>query len=165
MKLKLLTSALLIIAFCLTITAQSKKMFSNVPTVSYCELINNAEKYDQQFIKVRATYSRGFESSIFFDESCENNKVSWIKFTSAYEQNTNKHLLKRFRKSIKGSYQKKPPEIEILIVGKFDGKRQISTLKTPVKTFTFSIGYGHMDAFDYQIMVLKLEAVNSVKEK
>lgn len=164
MKMKTFTVILLLLTFCIFGKAQTREMFSDIPLISYCDLTDNAEKYDQQLIKVRAIYSRGFESSILFDENCKNEKVSWIKFTSVYKKNTDSNLLKKFRRLMKGSSQKKPPEIEILIVGKFDGKRQISTIKTPVKTFTFGVGYGHDDAFDYQINVIKLESVKTIRE-
>jgi hypothetical protein len=163
MKMKFSSLLLLILSFCISIKAQNKEVFSDVPTVSYCELVNNAEKYDQQFVRVAATYSRGFESSIFFDKSCENVEVTWAKFIPAYEKNTQSGLVKRFRQLLKGSSQRKTREFELLVVGKFDGKRQVSTLQTKMKTFTFSVGYGHDDAFDYQITVLKIEKVEKLK--
>lgn len=163
MNSKFLILTIIFLSFCLNVKAQYKEIFSDVQTVSYCELVNNAEKYDQQFLRVKATYSSGFESSIFFDDSCSDNKVSWATFVSAYEQNTKSVVLNKLNKLFKRSSQKKHREIEMLIVGKFDGKRQVSTLKTPAKTFTFSMGYGHMNAFDYQLTVLKVEKIKLLK--
>jgi hypothetical protein len=163
MKVKVLILICFLLALHTVTKAQNKEMFFDIPVVSYCELVNNAEKFDQKFVRVKAIYSRGFESSIFYDESCENNKVSWVNLNAGYEKNTDSYLLKRFRKMIKGSNREKPREFELSMVGKFDGKRQASTLKTPAKTFTFSVGYGHLDAFDYQLTVLKIEEVKKIQ--
>lgn len=155
---------LFLLAFCFNAKAQNKVMFSDVPAISYCELINNAEEYDQKFVRVKATYSRGFESSIFYDESCKNNEASWVDFTPAHEKNTHPYFLKKMRKLFKRSDQRKNIEIELVIVGKFDGKRRISIFKTPAQTLTFSVGYGHLDSFDYQLTVLKIEEVKPVEK-
>ena len=150
------------LAFSIDAKAQNKQMYADVPTISYCELINNAEKYDQRFVRVRVTYSISFEQALFFDESCENVRVSWAEFIQASEDNTKAYLLKKLHRLIKRRRLDTPRKAELLIVGKFDGERQISILKTPVKTFTFSIGFGHMNSFDYQLTVLKIEEVKPV---
>ena len=139
-------------------------MYSDVPTVSYCELIDNAEKFDRSFVRVRLTYSVSFEQALFFDESCQNVRVSWAEFIEASEKNTNIYVWEKFGKLIKRRRSDNPKKVELLIVGKFDGKRRISTLKLPSRTLTSSVGYGHEDSFDYQLTVLKIEEVKSVTE-
>ncbi|HEY0461828.1 MAG TPA: hypothetical protein VGC97_22035 [Pyrinomonadaceae bacterium] len=164
MKIKFIVLLPIFLTFCFAAKAQFKEPFADVPTVSYCGLIENAEKYDQQFVRVTATYFSAFEGSLLFDDSCENRGVSWAHFVSAYEKNTNSFLLKRFRQLTKGSIQSKPREVLLSVVAKFDGKRKISTLKVKDRTFTFSVGFGHDDAFDYQLTVLKIEEVRKLKK-
>jgi len=151
---------------CGTVISQNRRVFPNVPTVNYCDLVREAEKFDKQVIRVRAVYYVGFEGSLFSVKDCED-KDTWVAFDPSFEQTTNRKILKQFRrladaspvKNRGGGITHPVKSVEILAVGKFDGMRQSQTFEIKERKLTLSAGYGHLNAFDYQFTVLAIEEV------
>jgi len=140
-----------------------------IPTVNYCDLIHNAASYDKKVIRVRALYVVGFEAAYLYDPVCTGESGSddraWVEYSDSFESSSNPKVAKQFHNLLKSSKSNKYGlgRVEVLFVGKFDGVRQTSELKIKDgKTFKFSVGYGHMNGYDYQITVDAIEEVKSV---
>ena len=43
-------------------------------TVSYCELVRNADRFHEKVVRVKGIYERGFERSYFYDPECKNSR-------------------------------------------------------------------------------------------
>jgi hypothetical protein len=164
-----LTVALILVASVsvLPIT-RAKTALADVPTIAYCDLVREAELNDKKLVRVRAVYIVGFEGSLFFDPACEG-KEAWVQFDPSYEKSTKSKLLKRFRnlsnaspvKTAGGGINFPTKRVEILAVGTFDGIRPTQKLGS----ITLHTGFGHMNSYDYQFTVLRIEDVKPVTEK
>jgi hypothetical protein len=53
--------------------------FSGTPT-TFCDLLRNAEKYNEKEVTVRATWNRGYESSDFYCLDCSDKGSVWLDF-------------------------------------------------------------------------------------
>lgn len=145
---------------------------AEIPTVDYCGLIRNAVSYDKKVIRVRALYVVGFEAAYLYDSACSEesggDNRAWVEFSDSFEKSCNPVVAKKFRSLLKSSAANKYGlgRVEVVFVGKFDGVRQTAELKLKNgKVFKFSVGYGHMNGYDYQITVDSIEEVKSVPKK
>ncbi|HEX8566203.1 MAG TPA: hypothetical protein VF648_11080 [Pyrinomonadaceae bacterium] len=77
----------------LLIQAQDQKAFANlnVIDVSFCDLTQKPESYRDKIVRIKATYSFGFENSRLFCSDCldENNSV-WVDFEDELCSNSKK---------------------------------------------------------------------------
>jgi hypothetical protein len=142
---------------------------ADVPTVSYCDLIRNASSYDKKEVRVRAIYAVGFEASFLYDSACSGKAAAenrvWVEFSDVYEKSSKPEVVKKFDRLLKPlskANRYDAGRVEIVVVGKFDGVRQTGELKLKDRVLTFSVGYGHLDSYDYQITVESIEEVKSV---
>jgi hypothetical protein len=141
-----------------------------IHTVNYCELIENAELYNNKYVRVKAIYTVGFESSILYHNDCEGKGSSenqmWVKFNHKYEQNSKPTICRRFKNLLKRSAKFNKygiSEVEVVFVGKFDGIKQVDEMKSNDEIIISSSGYGHLNSYDYQITVISIENVKVVK--
>jgi hypothetical protein len=143
-----------------------------IPTVNYCDLIHNAASYDRKVIRVRALYVVGFEAAYLYDPACNgksgSDKRVWIEYSDSFEKSSKPEVERQFHGLLKSSKDNKysPGRVEVVFVGKFDGVRQITELKRKdEKIVKLSVGYGHLNGYDYQITVDAIEEVKSVPKK
>lgn len=155
MKKILLLSFLLFVSF--NLYAQTK-IPENIPTIPYCDLVNNSVSYDQKIVRVRAKYSVGFEMSVFSDKKCSD-KYSWVEFDSQADTNTQKEILEKANKLADASTKnpRKNKVVELTVIAKFNGKRTQIIEKVEVKQ-----GYGHLSGYEFQFDILKVEDANVV---
>jgi hypothetical protein len=144
----------------------------DIPTVNFCDLIHNAASYDKRVIRVRALYVVGFEAAYLYDPVCNGEAGSvnrtWVEYSDSFEKSSDPKVAKRFHSLLKSSSDNKYGlgRVEVVFVGKFDGVRQTAELKIKDgKTLKFSVGYGHMNGYDYQITVDTIEEAKSVPKK
>jgi hypothetical protein len=97
---------------------QSKPVNSeSIPTVAYCELVQNPNLYSGKTVQVKATWQYGFEWSYLYDRECMDgrNHIE-IKFEAEDElDSVTKRKLKRL---IKKRFDNKA---DVVIVGKLYG--------------------------------------------
>ena len=128
---------------------------SEVSTVSYCDLINNDEKYNGKTIRVEVIYVTFFEKSVIFNPECKEGNTreyqTWIDFSDGLSDvKSQRHMIKRINK-----FQKKLNErlgggaARVVFVGKFQGSGY----------------YGHQGGYRYRMEVDSIELVESVSEK
>jgi hypothetical protein len=125
-----------------------------VPTVSFCELVSHPDKYDNQIVRTQAVVYYGFEASVLYHADCDRFDT-WAAYDSSYDGKTKdaKKLYKMLTKGNSGDYN----SAQVIIVGRFLGKKQVAYR---LKDKTYYMGYGHMNMFDYQLTIMRLEEVN-----
>jgi len=174
MKVRMNLIAALILLYlpvCLMQAYSTQTPQEQIPTVSYCDLLSNPEKYDKKTVRVKALYIRGFEVSTLDDPECKPNKSIWVEFDSASRQCTKAKTQKEYdrvfyppRKKKKGVIERPGPErAELTIVGQFNGPKPGIAIGTEGKRIL--TGYGHMNGFDYQFVIYCIEEVKPVPWK
>lgn len=157
----------------LTVTAQEKSSFVNVPTVSYCELVREPAKYDKQTLRVRGNYLVRFEVSNFSHVDCESSEnTAWLEFDQSAEEATDPKVLKKLRRLGKTKQRNRSikyyfggAKTEILVIARFDGIKPTHTVKSQNETTTRAFGFGHLSAYNYRLTVLAIEdAIPLVKK-
>jgi hypothetical protein len=147
--------------------AQKKSEAVDAPTVAYCDVVHDPASFDGRIVRVRAVYFVGFEGSLFRDKNCDSNP-SWVKFDPAFEKATNSKVRKRFRrmadaspvKTRDGGISHPVKSVEVLVVALFEGVKPTYKLGNR----NLSTGFGHLNAFDYQFIVLSIEEAKAVTE-
>ena len=64
---------------------------TKVPTVSFCDLVQNASSYNERVVRVQGVYSSGFEASYLRDSECEK-ELTWVEFDELYKTCTSKEV-------------------------------------------------------------------------
>lgn len=62
-----------------------------VPTVMYCDLVQNASRYNERVVRVQGLYSSGFEASYLRGSECKN-ELTWVEFDELYKTCTSKEV-------------------------------------------------------------------------
>lgn len=150
------------------VVGQSVAQSENTLTIDYCELTSNAATYDKKIVRVKGQYFVGFEASVFGHNKCDKNRA-WLKYGDNFEKATNAEVLNKFNrltdaspiKTKDGGISYPVKSVEVTWVVRFVGIKRSETFGG--RTFTF--GFGHMNAFDYELTVLEIEDVQELPEK
>ena len=145
--------------------AQILKRPQDIPTIAYCDLVRDPTSYNQKIVRVKVTYIVGFEGSIMYDLAC-GRKDTWVRFEPTSETATNQKVLKKFRRladaspeRTRGSGINYPVRrVEVVWVGRFQGIKPAQR----VGERTYSSGFGHLNGFDYQFNVQRIEGVRAI---
>jgi hypothetical protein len=134
---------ILLVCFCfsLRISAQESS-YKNIPTVDYCEIIENPKLYNQKIVKIFAEHRSGFEFSALGGQNCEKYGqiwTKWEKYESCGNEKTARLLVNR-NKGIESNY------LEGVFVGKFFVKEEGKS------------GFGHMNANPFKLSVSCVES-------
>jgi hypothetical protein len=130
---------------------------SEIPTVSYCELIENAARYDKKIVRVRAIYFTAFEKTYLYDETCKTNQPptapekvpaqTWAQWDKtlmvqgdSIEAKTNRQLNGFGRK-------------DVTIVGRFASTNEQQNDANAPNLF------GHLNCCRYQFSIIRLEKI------
>ena len=120
--------------------------------VPYCSLISHPGDFDGHTIRTTATWTVGFEVSVLKGAGCSGRSDwTWTERTSDFEQNTNPRVLHRFKTLSERR------SVRVTIVGIFHGPRtHLVGIGRQGR-----LGYGHLNAYDYQMDVLAIESAAS----
>src|SRR5688500_18059904 len=58
------------------VTPQAKE--KEISNVSFCNLLKSPEKFEQQPVRLKAIFRRGFEKSEFYSLKCPTDKQVWV---------------------------------------------------------------------------------------
>lgn len=125
-----------------------------IPTVSYCDLIEAAHKYDGKFVRVHAVYANiGGEYSSFVDPTCkgitsgsQQRPAAWLQFGESNTKRSGPRVMEAL-----GDLMKSQHRADLVVVGKFFG---------PVTG-----GYGHLNSYQYKFVVERIEKVEPVSSR
>ena len=126
-----------------------------VVAVTLCELLSNPAAYDGKIVRVTGTHLTGYEASLFEDPKCPNR--AWIEFDENAERETAPAVWKRWQNGYESSIEPCDPSttyayghtVRMTVIARVDaakGKR-----------------YGHLNAFDVQLTILKVESTGLVR--
>jgi hypothetical protein len=129
---------------------------SKVETVSYCELIKNAAKYDHKIVRVRAIYFNEFERSYFFDETCEIGKTPTApeKVPAETWAEWDKSLVTTgdSEEAILNSKLKSFGTKDITVIGRFNSTNEQNDPNAPNR-------FGHMGSCQFLFQIMRLEKI------
>jgi hypothetical protein len=144
---------------------QEKKTLEDTPNVAYCDLIREPTAYDQKIVRVKVTYIVGFEASIMYDLTC-GGKNTWVRFEPVSETATNRSVQKKFQRLTDATPERTSDgginfpyrRVEVVWLGRFEGVKPAQKIGEQ----TFSLGFGHLNGFDYQFNVQRIEEVKAI---
>lgn len=135
---------------------------SKIPTVTYCELVSNAGKYDHKIVRLRAIYFTGFEKTYFYDSRCEtgiapeaSEKIpaeTWAQWDKSLISKGDSDEAKMNRR-LNGFGRK-----DVTIVGKFNSTDERRDATQPNL-------FGHMNCCRFQFLIMRAEAVVNLDGK
>jgi len=99
---------------------------SDIPTVSFCELINSQDKYKNKIVRVRATYITSFEWTALYDLKCaDKNKKPEDKYIRpTLDCEVEKTCKALQMKLINGLHHSSGNRVELLMTGQLTVKTQ-----------------------------------------
>jgi len=91
----LLALALCMVSACASIRSQpnsNRAVEDEVPTISFCKLLQNPEQFHQKVVRVTAIYENGFEKSYLYDLNCKSQErggqpVVWVGRDKSFVRN------------------------------------------------------------------------------
>jgi hypothetical protein len=129
---------------------------SKVETVTYCELIKNAAKYDHKIVSVRAIYFTSFEQMYLYDDTCEIGKTptapkkvpaeTWAEWDKSFVSKGDSEEAKLNGK-LNGFGTK-----DITVIGRFNGINEQDDTDAP-------IGFGHLNCCRFLFQIMRLEKI------
>ena len=90
---------------------------SGIPTVDYCDLINNPALYDGKEIRLRGVYTvSGKSDSKFFSSACSGSTL-WVDFSPNYQSCTKPVLVTRLAEmSRKSGWHWGRPHVTVIVI-------------------------------------------------
>ena len=110
-------------------TPQAKE--KEISDISFCKLLQSPEKFEQQPVRVKAIFRRGFEKSEFYSLKCPTDKRVWV------EGGTNTKCLNSGKLGEMNSDDSELT-VGVVVVGKLTGTTG---------------NYGHLGAGDYEFKI------------
>ncbi len=134
-------------------SASAPSAVTSAHPVEFSELVAKPEAYDQAIVRVRGTYTVGFEASVL--RETRNGPQIWVELDPAYGDRTDPRVLKVFRGLLRRREGNgfEPRSARVVFVGRFHGVK-------PTQRFqgrTLTGGFGHLGSYDTKITVLAVE--------
>jgi len=150
---------------CASHLTASNKIPRKPEDVSFCTLVANAERYDQQIVRVKAILSVGPEQAILYDPRCCCKETStWVDFDDAFEKSSPKMW------NILNNILAKGHRAYVVYVGRFDGPRRFN----PPQGLNPNLAeilrkansrYGHLNGYRFQFVPMRLEEAKPVSSE
>jgi hypothetical protein len=154
--MKLYSSIIVLLLSLFTVLAQNNKSIesSDIPTITFCDLIQNPELYHGKEIRFRAKYLANFEVAAFGDANCTTKENrTWAEFDGISIKATSKpEIYRKLEEQIlcgRCGVDKDWRETEMLVTGIFDGS---------------DTGHGRLGKYRFMVTVKSIEEI-SVTEK
>src|SRR5688572_13234104 len=87
-------------------------------TVAYCDLLDDANRYDGSMVRVRGVYRTDFEASELGSPECGGLHFlwAWVDFDSEYDRLTERKWRRKVRQVRWGQ------DVDVVFVGRFEAK-------------------------------------------
>lgn len=120
------------------------------PTVSWCDLIRESQRYDKQVVRTRALLHVDHENQFLYDEKCETDGATpvWVEFDPSYVYSDEK-LKRRLTDIIRPTRARSAGTAAVLVVGRFEGPA--------------GAPFGHLDGYRSRFSIMRLEQVDEVE--
>jgi hypothetical protein len=139
---------------------QKKALAKKIPTVDLCNLLDEKGLWNNKIVRVKSTYFRGFEGSLMRDSGCYDEAV-WVRFGNSVEASTPREVWNQFElltatkveQTSDGGRYVTYPQIVVTWIGLFQSVKA----KQKNGKSDFRSGFGHLNGFDFQFTVRKIE--------
>jgi hypothetical protein len=124
---------------------------SDIPTVSFCELIQNPELYNGKEVRFRAQYLSEFEASAFGDSNCTTKgKQTWVEFDrESIKASTKPELYRKVEEQVFRCGDNYWCVTEMLVTGVFHADDK---------------GYGHLFQYRFMVTVKNIEEIGRTEK-
>lgn len=115
-------------------------------TVSFCELVRNADRFHEKVVRVKVIYEKGFEKSYLYDPECRSNTSQmWVNYHKSFVQDGDSEEARKNR-MISGFGR-----WSVTVVGRF------VRAKGPGR-------FGHLGCCRYEIGLVRIEESEKLPE-
>lgn len=135
---------------------------SEIPTLTYCDLIKDASTYDKKIVRLRAIYFNEFERTYLYDSHCEKveqpespEKIpaeTWAEWDKSFVTEGDSDEAKMNRE-IKGFGRK-----DVTVIGRFYSTDEQNDPNAPNR-------FGHMNCCRFQFRIMRVEKVVILEKK
>ncbi len=135
---------------------------TKVPTVSYCDLVQNASRYNERVVRVQGEYSSGFEASYLGGSECKQ-ETTWVAFDELYKTCTSKEVdqtLDNLMRLSNPESLRERKRANVVFLGYFE----VSPAYRLVNDYPRD-GFGHLGAYKNQFTVKCLEQAAALPDK
>jgi hypothetical protein len=110
----------------LSACASTSQLDEKLPLVTYCDLVANPTKYDEQIVRVRANHISGWEWTYLADENCSNDSsatanATWINIPA--DATLCEGVTRVNNSSLPHNWRGESLERKVIVVGKFYNSR------------------------------------------
>ena len=106
----------------------------SIPTLSYCDLIKSHGRYEGTPVRLKASWTFGFETSFLNGKDCSEQAKAWVEFVE------DKDACSQSKKN-RNTVGQNDKEADVTVVGRLFGPGR----------------YGHLSAYEYKFVVTCLE--------
>jgi hypothetical protein len=130
----------------------SEKRFdiSAVPTISFCELGRNPEKYNQKIVRITASYNANWEGGYLYDMDCRGQDFAIYPEWNTQNDNQLKVSSPNISMFERHNKDNSASRVGITIVGRFNGWN--------------GIGYGHLGSMLHSFDVMAVEKAFAIPD-
>jgi hypothetical protein len=149
MKINPLLLALLLSIFPASVQDDKQIESSNIPTVTFCDLVHNPDIFDGKEVRFRANYLANSKVAAFVDQNClAKDKRTWAEFDGiAIKASAPPELYQKVEEQIlcgKCGDDQNWRETEMLVTGIFHGD---------------DIGHGRLGKYRFMVTVKSVEEI------
>lgn len=154
--MKLYSLIIVLLLSWLPALAQSNKSVesSDIPTITFCDLIQNPDLYHGKEVRFRATYLANFEVAAFGDSNCTTKENrTWAEFDGvSIKASSKSEIYQKVEEQIlcgRCGVDKDWRETEMLVTGIFDGS---------------DTGHGRLGKYRFMVTVKNVEEISETKK-
>jgi starvation-inducible outer membrane lipoprotein len=152
--MKLYLSIIVLLLSVVSTNAQTNRPAkSDIPTITFCDLIQNPDLYDGKEVRFRAKYFVSFEVAAFGDPNCTTKENrTWAEFDGiSIKASAKPEIYQKVEEQIfcchgGDNYLR---ETEMLVMGIFDGEKK---------------GYGHLGEYRFMVTVKNVEEISETEK-
>lgn len=149
MRLFLLAILVLVGIGCQNPRIESTCSDNSIPNI--CEIISHPDDYRNMVIRVKGVYFEASEAAALGDKNC--GWSTWVVFDQKAESSSTGSEWAKL-KDISKNWDAK---VKVIFIGTLEGPKPSSFLKRK----QHKVGFGHLNAYDYQFTVTGVECVGT----
>lgn len=123
-------------------------LVDKAPNVSFCELINKPEQYNNKVVRTDAIFYGDHENDVLYSSECNDTKRdAWADFDPSYDY-SDESVKKKFSDLRCPRSPCPSGRAKVTVVGRFEGPNQE--------------GYGHLNAYRFRLVIMRIVKAEKV---
>ena len=123
-------------------------LVDKAPIVSFCELINKPEQYNNKVVRTEAILYSDRENGALYSSECNDTKKdTWADFDASYDY-SEESVKKKFKEVLCPRAPCPSGKAKVTVVGRFEGPNQE--------------GYGHLNGYRFRIVIMRIVTAEKV---